>query len=182
VDRRGPEGTRVKYFVKVGDRELEVLLEERDGEVFARVGNRETKVSYAEVDGLGQYSILTENRSWAASIESNKNNTNEFSVGLAGEVYTVSIENERERAAHAAAAHGPAGPRTLNAAMPGIVISVLAKEGDSVEAGAALLILEAMKMQNEVRAEAAGVVKRIFVEAGKTVSAGQPLVSLDSAK
>lgn len=171
----------MKYFVKVGKRELEVELEERAGEVFARVGEREHGVSYAEVDGLGQYSILIDGASWAASIEGARGPSGEFSVGIAGETFPVSIENERERAAHAAERRAPTGPRTVAAAMPGIVVSVVVKEGDAVAEGAPLLILEAMKMQNEVRAEGAGTVSRVHVEAGKTVAAGQPLVSIAPA-
>jgi biotin carboxyl carrier protein len=168
----------MKYYVKVSGREIEIELEEREGQVFAKIGGREHRVSYAEVDGLGQYSILTENRSWAASIEALRANGNEFSVGLAGHVFAVSIENERERAAHAAVRKPGGGARTLAAAMPGIVVSVAVKEGDEVAEGAPLLILEAMKMQNEVRAESAGRVVKVFVEAGKTVGSGQPLVTI----
>jgi len=170
----------MKYFVKVGGREMEIELEERDGQVFAKIVGREHRVSYAEVDGLGQYSILTEDHSWAASIESSRGNTHDFSVGLAGEVFEVSIENERERAAHAAERKGSGGPRVHKAAMPGIVVSVAVKEGDEVAEGAPLLILEAMKMQNEVRAETAGKVVKIYAETGKAVASGQPLVTIAS--
>ncbi|MBL8696251.1 MAG: biotin/lipoyl-binding protein [Planctomycetes bacterium] len=173
----------MKYFVNVAGRDLEVVFEQRGDDVYARVGDREHRVSYSEVDGLGQYSILVDGKSWAASIEAPKGShgkslEGEFSVGLAGEVFPVLIENERERAAHAAERGGGRGPRTVQAAMPGIVVSLLVKEGDVVEEGAALLVLEAMKMQNEVRAEAAGRVEKIHAEAGKTVSAGQNLVTL----
>lgn len=170
----------MKYFVRVGGRELEVELEEREGQVFARVGGREHRVSYAEVDGLGQYSILTGDRSWAASIEAARPGAAAYSVGLAGEVFTVLIENERERAAHAIHRADARGPRTLKAAMPGIVVSLAVAEGAAVAAGAPLLILEAMKMQNEVRAEAGGTVVKIHVTSGTTVSAGQPLVTIAS--
>ena len=91
----------------------------------------------------------------------------------------MSIENERERSAHSADRRPPSGPRTIAAAMPGIVVSIVVKEGEAVAEGAPLLILEAMKMQNEVRAEIAGVVTKIAVEPGNTVSAGQPLATIE---
>lgn len=179
----------MKYYVKVRDRQFEVSLDARSGEVFATLrkldpnGNinenepaSERRVSYAEVDGLGQYSILDGYTSWAASIEAQRGSNSEFSVGLAGEVFPVHIENERERAAHAAERRGGGGPKTVTAAMPGIVVTVFVKEGDTVTEGMPLLILEAMKMQNEVRAESAGIVKKVSAEAGKTVTAGQALV------
>lgn len=170
----------MKYFVRVAGQELEVAFEEREGEVFARVGDTEHRVSYAEVDGLGQYSILVDGKSWAASIETPvKGSDTDFSVGLAGSVFPVSIENERERAAHAAERPAAKGPRTIRAAMPGIVVAVVAKEGDVVAEGAALLVLEAMKMQNEVRADAPGRVAKLFVGPKTTVAAGDPLATLE---
>lgn len=185
----------MKYYVKVGTQQFEVSLEDHKGDVVASIAKLDASgapvageapharhVSYAEVDGLGQYSILDAGKSWAASIEAARGSQNEFSVGLAGEVFAVNIENERERAAHAAERSAAAGPRTIAAAMPGIVISVLVKEGDAVEKDAAILILEAMKMQNEVRTETAGIVKKIHVEPGKTVAAGQPLFLVDPAQ
>lgn len=184
----------MKYYVKSGDREFEVSLSERDGGTFATLREIDAQgkpidtnnpveraVSYAEVDGLGQYSILDGCKSWAASIEAHRGSMNEFAVGIAGEVFSINIENERERAAHAAERSAGSGPRTVTAAMPGIVIVVNVKEGDMVGRDTPLLILEAMKMQNEVRAEAAGKVTKVSVEAGRTVAAGQTLLTIAPA-
>ena len=66
--------------------------------------------------------------------------------------------------------------------MPGIVVSLLVGEGDAVEEGQPLLVLEAMKMQNEIAASVAGVVKRIHISEGEAVSAGAKLVELDCAE
>ncbi len=77
----------------------------------------------------------------------------------------------------AGAAHG--GPRKVRAPMPGRILRVLAGEGDAVEAGAALLVIEAMKMQNEIRTPKKGTVARLMVEAGSTVSAGDVLAVVE---
>jgi len=66
----------------------------------------------------------------------------------------------------------------LNAIMPGVVIEILAAKGQTVAKGAPLLILSAMKMQNEIGAPADGVVQEIHVTAGQAVSAGAKLVTL----
>ena len=63
--------------------------------------------------------------------------------------------------------------------MPGKVVRVLVKEGDTVEFGQGLLVLEAMKMQNEIRAPKSGIVRGIGVSAGATVNTGQFLLSLE---
>ncbi|MGB9880508.1 MAG: biotin/lipoyl-containing protein [Anaerolineae bacterium] len=64
----------------------------------------------------------------------------------------------------------------LTAIMPGRVLRVLVKEGDHVQAGEVLCVLEAMKMENELHAHAAGVVLRVLVKPGQTVEAGQSLI------
>ena len=66
----------------------------------------------------------------------------------------------------------------MEAVMPGVVVEVLVAEGEGVEAGQALVILEAMKMQNEIRAKGRGVVREVHVEAGQAVASGERLVTL----
>ena len=66
----------------------------------------------------------------------------------------------------------------MKSVMPGVVVSLLVAEGDAVEEGQPLLVLEAMKMQNEIAAPAAGSVRLIHVQEGEAVSAGAKLVEL----
>ncbi|HKI86311.1 MAG TPA: biotin/lipoyl-containing protein [Thermoanaerobaculia bacterium] len=82
----------------------------------------------------------------------------------------------------AAAAHSGVekeGGQIVRAYMPGRVVTLLVEEGDEVEAGQGLLVLEAMKMENEIQAEHAGKVNRILVEAGQPVDGGQALCELE---
>jgi biotin carboxyl carrier protein len=72
----------------------------------------------------------------------------------------------------------PSSDSLVTAPMPGIILSVAVKEGDIVQAGDSLLVLEAMKMENEIHAPRAGTVKRIFVSAGAEVRAGSELIEL----
>ncbi|MDK2783686.1 MAG: glutaconyl-CoA/methylmalonyl-CoA decarboxylase subunit gamma, partial [Thermococcaceae archaeon] len=62
--------------------------------------------------------------------------------------------------------------------MPGKVLRILVREGDEVKAGQGLLVLEAMKMENEIPSPRDGVVKKILVKEGDTVDTGQPLIEL----
>lgn len=78
------------------------------------------------------------------------------------------------------AAGGAGGKRDLRAVMPGIIRAVQVAEGDTVEADQSILILEAMKMENEIRAPMTGTVVRIAVEVGKTVAAGELLAVIES--
>lgn len=73
----------------------------------------------------------------------------------------------------------PAGAQSVEAPMPGNIWKVLVKEGDQVEEGQALIILEAMKMENEISAPAAGTVAKVHVDEGASVDSGDVLVSLN---
>ncbi|WP_323137430.1 acetyl-CoA carboxylase biotin carboxyl carrier protein subunit [Paraliomyxa miuraensis] len=98
-------------------------------------------------------------------------------ASVGGEVLAVAVKSRQEAALEAAlaSAGGGGGRGAILAPMPGRVVRVLVADGDEVEVDAPLLIVEAMKMENEVRAAAAGVVRGIGVTAGDTVEAGQRL-------
>jgi len=81
----------------------------------------------------------------------------------------------RERASRAADATASTGPLEVRAAIPGRVASVAVNAGDQIEAGTTLVVVEAMKMQNELRAPRAGRVERVAVGAGQTIEAGDVL-------
>lgn len=68
------------------------------------------------------------------------------------------------------------GPASLNAPMPGLIVRVNVAPGDAVQAGQGLIVMEAMKMENELRASAAGIVKNVLVEPGKAVERGTLLI------
>ncbi|BCV21241.1 biotin/lipoyl-containing protein [Moorella sp. Hama-1] len=123
-----------------------------------------------------------------------------FQVTVNGETFQVEVEEHQEPAGQPAApavslapgpgvipkpgrlAAAPPAPtrdnRTITAPLPGTVVEVKVKPGQRVTAGQVLIIIEAMKMENEIPAPTGGVVREVLVEAGATVSSGQPLVTL----
>jgi len=72
----------------------------------------------------------------------------------------------------------PAGEGVVTSPMPGKILRILVKEGESVKTGQGLVVLEAMKMENEIPAPKDGVVKKILIKEGDTVDTGQPLIEL----
>ncbi|MBQ6225867.1 MAG: biotin/lipoyl-binding protein [Bacteroidaceae bacterium] len=82
-------------------------------------------------------------------------------------------------AAPAPAPAAPAGAKTVTAPLPGTITKVIVKVGDTVNAGDTVLLMEAMKMENNITAEFSGTVKAILVETGNQVQSGQALVELD---
>ena len=165
----------MKYFLQCGDREVEVELVERLGRLEVTVDGEPLEMEHHEIDRLGQVVIQQGPDAYAVSVEGDEHMAH---VTLAGHVYSYAMEDERERAAHLAerAARGGGGP--LKAVMPGFVAEVRVQPGDAVAEGDALLVLEAMKMQNEIQAPADGVVESVAVEAGQAVAAGEVLLVL----
>jgi biotin carboxyl carrier protein len=169
----------VKYFVKVNGHDHEVVLTERLGELQVEVDGEVMDLVYEEVDSLGQVlAIMGDESSFGVSIEGDSHRAG---ITIAGHFYDIEIEDERERAALAAARAAGAGGGLVKSVMPGVVVSLLVAEGDVVEEGQPLLVLEAMKMQNEIAAPAAGSVRLIHVQEGEAVSAGAKLVDLEVA-
>lgn len=128
-----------------------------------------------------------------------------FLINVNGTSYDVEVEEIREGVAapapapRAAAPAAPAAPKaapapapkaaakaavpegatTVNAPMPGTILSIKVAPGEAVKKGTVLLILEAMKMENEIMAAADGTVAAVAVSTGETVSTGQLLVALN---
>ena len=103
----------------------------------------------------------------------------ELAAVASGHRTVVRVESERLRAAEQARKKTAAGQeKIVKSPMPGRVVKVLVAPGQVVEIGQGLLVLEAMKMENEVRAKAAGTVAEIHVAAGATVEGGAKLVTL----
>ena len=104
-----------------------------------------------------------------------------YTIWVDGYRYEVSAFDERTRAIQdlAAAASGPRGPAPLVAPMPGLIVRVNVAPGDRVAAGAGLIVMEAMKMENELRAPVAGTVKAVHATPGTAVEKGSVLVELE---
>jgi acetyl/propionyl-CoA carboxylase alpha subunit len=101
-------------------------------------------------------------------------------VTLRGRRIPVSVRTWRERvlAEAESATRDHAGPIDVKATLPGLIVAVAVSAGDDVEEGASLLTIEAMKMQNEVRAPRAGRITEVVVAAGQTVATGAALLRL----
>ena len=105
----------------------------------------------------------------------------DWTVTLAGRRVPATVRSWRERVLAAAEteARAHAGPIAVTATLPGLIVAVAVAEGDEVPEGAALLTIEAMKMQNEVRAPRAGRVLEVSVAAGEAVATGAALLRLE---
>lgn len=100
-------------------------------------------------------------------------------VTLAGRRYECEVRDPRSLRSRRKAADAEHGPRKLLASMPGKVVRVLKAEGATVEAGEGVLVVEAMKMQNELKSPKNGSVKKILVAEGAAVNAGDTLAIVE---
>jgi biotin carboxyl carrier protein len=105
-----------------------------------------------------------------------------WALGAAGERLEVEVQDDRSKQIEALTGQGrkPAVGGVVKAPMPGLVVRVEVSEGQTVEIGEGLVVVEAMKMENELRASHKGIVEQIHVKAGDRVEKGAPLVSLSA--
>jgi biotin carboxyl carrier protein len=97
-----------------------------------------------------------------------------------GQRFYARVEDQRARDLRGVAKRGPVqGDGLVTSPMPGRVLKVLVREGDEVPAGAPLVVVEAMKMENELHATRSGVVKKIHVTPGATVESGARLIEVE---
>jgi biotin carboxyl carrier protein len=165
----------VKYTVRVDGREVALEVIERGGATWVRTGGREIPADARRIPGDGAWTLRLGGRNRVVVVASNGQ---EGTVTVGSRCFRVSVEDEREAAAHAVRPARTGGPRVIRSVMPGIVREVSVAKGAVVAARTPLLVLEAMKMQNEVRADGPGTVVEVHVAAGKTVAKGDALVTI----
>lgn len=166
----------MKFIARFDDEEREFVIERTAAGLIARIGDREFRLDLSLVGDGSTFSLLVDGRSYDVVADIVRG---EVMLQMVGERFVVEVEDDRERAAHAVAKHKPDGKRELRAAMPGIVVDLKVAVGDAIEAGQALVVLEAMKMQNPLSSESAGVVTRVLCKQGEAVAAGALLVELE---
>jgi biotin carboxyl carrier protein len=166
----------MKYFVQVGTEEIEVVL---DGDVVTVDGQSAT-AHVTDVEGT-PVRMVTIGDEVHRVIARRGSARGRYTLWLDGFRHEVEALDERTRAIRelAAASAGPSGPAPVMAPMPGMIVRITAEVGDQVQPGQGLVVMEAMKMENELRAMAAGTVRAILVQPGMAVEKGAILLELE---
>jgi pyruvate carboxylase subunit B len=164
------------YVVEVNGRRLSVEI--RDGE--AIVDGVKYSVSMQAVAGT-PVRIVGVNDAVHRLVLRERVARGRYRMWLDGHRYDAEALDSRARAIRdmQAAVAKPSGPAPLRAPMPGLIVQLRVKVGDTVTAGAGLVVMEAMKMENELRTVAAGKVRAVHVTVGSAVEKGALLVELD---
>jgi biotin carboxyl carrier protein len=163
----------VKYVATVGAKSHEIEVTATTGGYRVRVGEAEWDVD-ARLTVAGIYSLLIAGVSYVADVV---DRDGLCVVEVGGERYEINVEEQTRHIIRTRAEAGAgAASRTLTAPLPGKISRVAVRPGDTVDAGDILLVIEAMKMENEFRAGAAGTVAEVRVAAGTAVNAGDVLI------
>ncbi|HEX3878505.1 MAG TPA: biotin/lipoyl-containing protein [Bryobacteraceae bacterium] len=124
--------------------------------------------------GDGAYSVLLDGRSYDAKVDGGV-------VTVCGYRFAIDVRDPR-RWSRNGAGGGGAGAQKITTPMPGKVVRVLAAVGDVVKAGQGIVVVEAMKMQNEMKAGQAGKIVSLTAKVGATVTAGEALAVIEAAE
>ncbi|NJN64831.1 MAG: biotin/lipoyl-binding protein [Acidobacteria bacterium] len=163
----------MKFKGFIGDREHDVDVEAIEGGYAVTVDGIRHEIDAVACEG-SFYSLLRGNQSYDVSVRESGRDT--LAVRHGGYRCDVRLVDPL---AVAASAHGDEGSAEITAIMPGRVVKFLVEEGQEVEAGQGVLVLEAMKMENEVQAPRRGRLARVLVRAGATVESGEVLAIVE---
>lgn len=164
----------MKYHVTIRARTYQIDVA---GGVVTVDGER-LETHWAAVPGTPLIHLLVGRESWTVACQ--RLSDTRWALGAVGERLEVDVQDDRTKQIEALTGRGdkPAQGGVVKAPMPGLVVRVEVTAGQTVEAGAGLVVVEAMKMENELRALYRGVVEQIHVSAGQRVEKGAPLVTL----
>ena len=166
----------MKYFVRIGDEEHEVVLD-ADG---VHLDGEDVAAQVASIDGTPVRMVTIGDEVHRVVVRPG-GTRGRYTLWLDGYRFDVEALDERTRAINerSGASAKSLGPAPVVAPMPGLIVRVNAAVGDAVAAGQGLVVMEAMKMENELRAQAAGKVKNILVTPGTAVEKGALLIELE---
>ncbi len=164
----------MKYITSTQGQEFEIeILDEH----LIAVDGKTYEISFEAITGQPIFSLLIDRESYDAYVYEGDDG---WEVLLRGTLYQTEVVDEREYRLGAAFENGltQSGEFFLKAPMPGLVIDIRVRDGQDVKKGDVLMVLESMKMQNELKSPQAGVVSRIRVEVGDHVERKQTLISV----
>ena len=168
----------MKLLADIAGEKHEVRLRREGARLLAEIDGRVVEAHAQETED-GGYLLTIDGRVYDCRVRPSNSQPDTTEVHVRNRAYTVSIADpKRLRASGGAASHAD-GATQIIAQMPGKVVRVHVEAGSHVEAGDAILVVEAMKMQNELKSPKSGTVSTINAKAGQTVNAGEVLAVIE---
>ena len=164
------------YHLEFNGKAYEVGIETVDGKITVTINGKKRPVDLALLNGGGALSILLDGRSFDLEVKETENGISVFALG---QHFDLTVEEDKLFRARMLSGAGKSAAREkeVRAPMPGLIVKVEVSVGQEVQPGDGLLIMEAMKMENEIRAKGAGVVKEIKVVERQPVEQNQVLIT-----
>lgn len=168
----------MKLQAHVGEQQFDVIIEQHGERVVATVAGRTYELELQDHGGTGSV-LLHGTKVFANTVTNNAEQSNEFAVQLRGKNFEVAIVDPKRLRSGQAAGGTDHGAAKVVAAMPGKVVRVLVEVGAEVAMGDGIVVVEAMKMQNEMKSPKAGTVVTLNAASGVTVNAGDVLAVIE---
>lgn len=168
----------MKLHATIDDHQTDIQIQDEGARVIAEIDGRQYDLTVHEKAG-GEFLIVSDGHVFDCRVARRPESGIAIDVALGTANYSVILTDpKRLRGASDAGAHGDEAARII-APMPGKIVRVLVSAGEQVEAGAGIVVVEAMKMQNEMKSPKAGTVSSLNVQVGETVNAGEVLAVVE---
>ncbi|OGL44427.1 MAG: hypothetical protein A2W05_06055 [Candidatus Schekmanbacteria bacterium RBG_16_38_10] len=161
--------------VIINNKEYNVEIERKEKSFLVKIDDEEFDVD-ATVLKKELYSLIVSNKSYLTNIKSEEN---KYIVDVNSESFEIEVFDEATKRTVQRKNEAGSGKQIIKAPMPGKIVKILVKEGEEVEPGSGMIVVEAMKMENELKSSSKGVVKEIAVEEGVAVNAGDTLIVVE---
>ena len=175
--------TKMTFWVRIEGQEKRVDVEEQDGLYAVDVDGTSRVVDCRSAGSEDSLSLIIANKSYLIKTSLVQADEGLYTADVNGRRYGVEVLDERLLAVRRAAdVVKQTGPYIVASPMPGLIVDVLVGVGDTVAAGSAVAIMEAMKMQNELVSEVDGVVTTVHVASKDTVDSQAPLIEIERSE
>jgi biotin carboxyl carrier protein len=164
----------MKYVTSTGDESFEIEI---NGENDLLVNGQRMVIDFRSVVGQSVYSLIVNGKSYEALVQPTEEG---LEVLLHGQLFQISIEDERQRRLRQSTGSVTVrrGEFHLKAPMPGLIVTVHVRDGQEVKKGDRMIVLESMKMQNEISSPTDGTVRTLRIKPGDSVDQNQVLLTL----
>jgi biotin carboxyl carrier protein len=168
---------RVKLKALLNDQEYDLVINEEAGSIRVQIDGRLYQLQVQNPDS-NSYLIFNSERIYDCRVEPIPKSRERFEVQLKNKRHSILIIDPRRMRTDENSDRQHHGPTEIRAQMPGKVVRVLVESGSVVDKNASIVVVEAMKMQNEMKAPRAGIVIAVNVKSGDTVNAGEVLATV----
>jgi biotin carboxyl carrier protein len=168
----------MKLFTELNDKKHEITLEQTGEKVFAKIDDRVYEIEASEPEP-NVYLLKYDNKIFEFFISPNEKPNDPVKINIANQHFEIKISDPKRLRGTSTGMGEIEGIAEIKTAMHGKVVRVLVEQGAKVQTGDGIIVVEAMKMQNEIKSPKDGIIKEIRFSEGATVNAGDVLAIIE---